>query len=162
MKKSSANSAYDTNFERKRAFEKEISLNRVKNYAYIFESARARQIIEHIKEHYGDELEFLWIDSPNAAIFRHKDNQKWYAVLMVINARKLGLKSDESVNIINLKAKPEFIDEFVDNTRYFRAYHMNKTHWFSVKLDESVHLSTLCELVKTSYEMTSKGKKNAK
>lgn len=158
MKKSPANSAYDTNFERKRAFEKEISLNRAKNYAHIFESARAGQIIEHIKAHYGDELEFLWIDSPNAAIFRHKDNQKWYAVLMVINARKLGLKSDESVNIINLKAKPEFIDEFVDNTRYFRAYHMNKTHWFSVKLDESVDLSTLCKLVKTSYEMTGKTK----
>lgn len=160
MKKSPANLDYNANFERKRAFEKEISLNRAKNYAHIFESARARQIIEHIKKYYGDELEFLWVDSPNAAIFRHKDNQKWYAVIMAINARKLGLKSDESINIINLKAKPEFINDLVDNTRYFRAYHMNKTHWLSVKLDESVDLSTLCELVKTSYEMT--GKKQTK
>lgn len=158
MKKSSANLDYNANFERKRAFEKEIFLNRAKNYTHIFESARAKQIIEHIKGHYGDELEFLWLDLPNAAIFRHKDNQKWYAVIMAINARKLGLKSDESINIINLKAQPEFIDDFVDNARYFRAYHMNKTHWLSVKLDESVDLSTLCELVKTSYEMTGKNK----
>ena len=74
--------------EIKAAFEKEILLNRAKNSAYIFESARARQVIEYVKEHYGDELEFLWIDLPNTAVLRHKEKQKWYAVFMAINARK--------------------------------------------------------------------------
>lgn len=162
MKEFATNSNYDANFERKRAFEKEITLNRKKNYAYIFESARAKQVVEHIKEHYGDELEFLWLDLPNAAVFRHKENKKWYAVLIAINARKLGLKKDENVSIINVKTKPEFIDEIVDNTRYFRAYHMNKKHWLTIKLDESVEFKAVREFVATSYQMTSKGGANAK
>jgi|GEM_PF-5852669 len=61
MKKTCQNLNYDTTFEQKRAFEKEILLNRTKNYKNIFENARARQIIEHIKEHYGDELEFFFM-----------------------------------------------------------------------------------------------------
>ena len=156
MKKSPTNSHYDDNFERKRAFEKEILLNRVKNSAYIFESARARQVIEHTKEHYGDELEFLWIDTPNAAVLRHKENKKWYAIMMVINARKLGLSDDENISIMNVKAKPKFIDELVDDTRFFRAYHMNKKHWLTIKLDESVDFKAVCELIDESWHITRK------
>lgn len=162
MKKTCQNSNYDTKFEQKRAFEKEILLNRTKNYKNIFENARARQIIEHIKEHYGDELEFLWLDSPNSAIFRHKENKKWYALVVALNARKLGLEADEIINIMNVKAKPKIIDDLVDNASFFRAYHMNKKHWLTIKLDESVNLKTLKKLVEESYQMTGKGDKNAK
>ena len=160
MKKACQNSNYDTKFEQKRAFEKEILLNRTKNYKNIFESARTRQIIEHIKEHYGDELEFLWLDSPNSAIFRHKENKKWYALVVALNARKLGLEADKIINIMNVKAKPKIIDDLVDNASFFRAYHMNKKHWISIKLDESVNLKTLKKLVEESYQMT--GKKSMK
>lgn len=140
----------------KAAFEKEILLNRAKNATLIFESARARQAIEYVKEHYGDELEFLWIDTPNAAVLRHKENKKWYAAMMAINARKLGLKKDETISVMNVKAKPEFIDELVDNVRYFRAYHMNKKHWLSIKLDESVDFKAVCELIDESWRITRK------
>ena len=156
MKKSPANSAYDENFERKRAFEKEILLNRAENSARIFESARARQVIEHTKEHYGDVLEFLWIDTPNAAVLRHKENKKWYAVFMAINARKLGLRNDDTISIVNVKAKPEFIDESVDNAHFFRAYHMNKRHWLTIKLDESMDFKAVCELIDESWRITRK------
>lgn len=142
--------------EKKAAFEKEILLNRTKNYKNIFENARARQIIEHIKEHYGDELEFLWLDSPNSAIFRHKENKKWYALVVALNARKLGLKAVEIINIMNVKAKPKIIDDLVDNASFFRAYHMNKKHWLTIKLDESVNLKTFKKLVEESYQMTGK------
>lgn len=154
MKKSPANSAYDENFERKRAFEKEILLNRAKNATHIFESARARQVIEYIKEHYGDALEFLWIDTPNVAVLRHKENKKWYAVFMAINARKLGLSDDKNISVVNVKAKPEFIDGLVDNVRYFRAYHMNKRHWLTIKLDESVDFKAVRELIDESWRIT--------
>lgn len=156
MKKTCQSSNYDTKFEQKRAFEKEILLNRTRNYKNIFESARTRQIIEYIKEHYGDELEFLWLDSPNSAIFRHKENKKWYALVVALNACKLGLETDEIINIMNVKAKPDIIDDLVDNASFFRAYHMNKKHWLTIKLDESVNLKTLKKLVDGSYEMTGK------
>lgn len=140
----------------KATFEKEILLNRAKNSAFIFESEQARQVIEYVKEHYGDELEFLWLDLPNAAVLRHKENKKWYAVMMIINARKLNLNDDKNICIINVKAKPEFIDESVDNAHFFRAYHMNKKHWLSIKLDESINFKAVREIIDESWRITRK------
>lgn len=140
----------------KATLKKEILLNRAKNSAFIFESEQARQVIEYVKEHYGDELEFLWLDLPNAAVLRHKENKKWYAVMMIINARKLNLNDDKNICIINVKAKPEFIDESVDNAHFFRAYHMNKKHWLSIKIDESINFKAVREMIDKSWRITRK------
>lgn len=140
----------------KAAFEKEILLNRAKNSAFIFESEQAKKIIKYVKEHYGDELEFLWLSLPNAAVLRHKENKKWYAVMMIINAKKLNLSDDKNICIINIKAKPEFIDKSVDNVRFFRAYHMNKKHWLSIKLDESINFKAVREMIDESWRITRK------
>lgn len=57
---------------------------------------------------------------------------------------------------MNVKAKPKIIDDLVDNASFFRAYHMSKKHWLTIKLDESVNLKTLKKLVDESYQMTRK------
>lgn len=145
---------YSVNLELETAFKNEILQNRAKNYENIFLNVRARQIIKHIKEYYDDELEFLWLNSPDSAIFRHHQNKKWYAVLMVINESKLGLKTNNKISIINLKAKPKSIDKLIDNICYFRAYHMNKKHWITIKLDEKIAMKDLCKLVSDSYQIT--------
>ena len=142
------------NAELEAAFKNEILQNRAKYYENVFSSRKAKQIIKHIKESYGDELEFLWLNAPNYAIFRHNNNKKWYAVLMAINESKLGLKTDNKISIINLKAKPKSINKLIDNICYFRAYHMNKKHWISIKLDDKIAMKDLCKLVSESYQIT--------
>lgn len=142
--------------EVKAAFEREIALNRAKNCQHIFQHSQAKQIIKHIKQNYDSEPEFLWLKFPRYAVFRHSENKKWYAVLIAINARKLGLKNDEVVNVINIKAEPKSIINLVYNKRYFKAYHMNKKHWLSILLDENAEFKAVCELIAISYEMTRK------
>ena len=53
-----------------------------------------QQIIDYIQEKYGASIEYLWMRFPSYGIFRHEDNQKWYALLMDVPRSKLGLQGD--------------------------------------------------------------------
>ena len=61
--------------------------------------------------------------------------------------------SEEIVNAINLKGIPENIEKIVDNERYFLAYHMNKKHWFTIILDESVEIEEIFKFIDVSFNM---------
>ena len=56
---------------------------------HIFKSSQSKAVIEYIKNQYGDELEFLWPKFPNNAIWRRKDNQKWYSLIISLPRNKL-------------------------------------------------------------------------
>lgn len=122
----------------------------------IFKSKQARQIIKYAKEKYDNELEFLWIKFPNNAIFRHKENKKWYAALLSLEENKLGIESDKIIDIIVLKNKRENIINLIDNKKYFAGYHMNKRHWFTIKLDDSVPIKEIYDFIDESYFITNK------
>ena len=122
----------------------------------VFKSEQAKQIIEYIRKKYGDELEFLWEKFSDNAIWRRKDNKKWYGLLVVLSKRKLGLNSDEISDIIDLRIEPDKIDEIVDNKFYFKGYHMNKKHWITIPLDSSVTTKTIFNLIDRSYELANK------
>ena len=103
-----------------------------------FTAGQSRKLVEFAHENYGEELEFLWDDTPDCAIWRRSDNRKWYGLLMVISKRKFGLDTDERIEVLNFRHNAEKDGKIVDGQRYFPAYHMNKTHWVSALLDGSV------------------------
>ena len=119
----------------------------------IFKANYAKEIINYIKNKYGDELEFLWGKSPKNAVVRRKSSNKWYAVILTISKRKFNLDSDELVEVINLHNSPEEIEKLIDNKRYFPAYHMNKKHWCTICLDGTVELEKIYKLIDKSYEL---------
>ncbi len=119
----------------------------------VFKSNQAKQVIEYVKEKYDNEPEFLWEKFAGNAVFRHKENNKWYAVLLTISKRKLGIDSDEIVDVIDLKALPEDIEKIVDNNSYFLGYHMNKKHWLTIILDGSVSIENIFDFIDMSYKM---------
>ena len=119
----------------------------------IFKTDYTNEIINYIKNKYGDELEFLWKKSPKTAVIRRKSTKKWYAVILTISKRKLNLDSDELVEVINLHNSPEEIEKLMDNKRYFPAYHMNKKHWCTICLDGTVELKEVYKLIDISYEL---------
>lgn len=116
-----------------------------------FKSHQAKQIIKYIKQKYGDELEYLWDKFPNNAIWRRQDNKKWYALLISLPKNKLGADSSEIVEIIDLRINPEEIEGLVDNQKYFKAYHMNKKHWITICLDDSVDINEIYARIDESY-----------
>lgn len=122
----------------------------------VFKSRQGQELIAYVREKYADELEFLWKKFPDNAIWRRKDTNKWYAALLTVSAGKLGLDSDETVEIIDLRMKPEDIAKSVDNEKYFPGYHMNKKHWISICLDASVPIDEICTRVDTSYYLAGK------
>ena len=119
----------------------------------IFKTDYTNEIINYIKNKYGDELEFLWEKSPKTAVVRRKYSKKWYAVILTISKRKLNLDSDELVEVINLHNSPEEIEKLIDNKKYFPAYHMNKKHWCTICLDGTVELEKIYKLIDMSYEL---------
>lgn len=112
------------------------------------------KIFEYTKDTFGTNPEYLWQKTPDTAVLRHSENKKWYAIIMDIPKRKLGIDSDEFVDIINVKCDPVLIDSLIKNKGYFRAYHMNKTKWISVLLDGTVALDEIISMINLSYELT--------
>lgn len=120
----------------------------------IFKSKQAKEVISYIQEKYGDELEFLWEKSPNSAIWRNKQNNKWYGVLLTVSASKLGMETDKKVEIIDLRYQKEKIEALVDNKKVFAGYHMNKRNWITIKLDKSLETTKILKLIDNSYQLS--------
>ena len=50
---------------------------------------------------------------------------------------RIGLAGDEVIDVVNLKCDPAFIGSLLHESGFYPAYHMNKTHWITVALDET-------------------------
>lgn len=122
----------------------------------VFQSEQSKELISFARETYGDELEFLWQDTPDCAVWRRKDTGKWYGLITVLPRRKLGLDEPGTVEIADLHGEPEEIARIADGRRYFPAWHMNKKHWYTVPLDGSVSTEELFSRVEKSYELAKK------
>lgn len=116
------------------------------------------EVIAHIYQIYGVEKESPWADDPESIIFRHRLNRKWFALIMRIPAKRLGLAGEEEVDVMNLKGYPELIENLRFSEGFFPAYHMNKTHWITVLLDENADKEKIKTLLDISYELTKGGK----
>ena len=108
-----------------------------------------RQIItDHIAQQYGVEPEFPWDSTPEAAVFRHQDNRKWFALIMNVRREALGFEGKEVIPVINLKIDDIFLREMIlSEDGIIPAYHMNKRHWVTVLLDGSVPTERVFELI---------------
>lgn len=119
----------------------------------VFKSNMTKALIAHVRDIYGDELEFLWKNFPDNAIWRRKDNRKWYGVLLTVSKKKLGLESDEIVEIIDLREQPEMIKSLLEQDNYYPGWHMNKKHWYTIILDGTVSFDEICHHIDVSYKI---------
>ncbi len=117
----------------------------------------AEKICAAAEKKYGSKREFLWQRSDNS-VLRRGDNKKWYACFIRIPRSKLGLPSDEHVDIIDIKCDPMMSGSLRSSEGYFPAYHMNKSNWITVILDGTVPLEDILALLDISYTLAS-GKK---
>ena len=126
----------------------------------IFKAEQTKRVIGYFENKYGDKLEHLWADAPDNAIVRRKDNQKWYAAILTVPRKKLGQTSEEPVEIIDLHARTEDIEALVDYKKYFPGFHMNKKHWITVCLDDTVGDDELFQKINESYALGETKTKN--
>ncbi len=117
---------------------------------HIFKSSQSKAVIEYIKNQYGDELEFLWPKFPNNAIWRRKDNKKWYSLIISLPRNKLKQAGDGIVEIIDVRITEDDL-KLIDNKSILEAYHMNKKHWITLIMDNSLDNAFVFNLIDKSY-----------
>lgn len=120
-----------------------------------------QEFLEYCLDTYGTSPDYPFENDYETAVLRHADNRKWYALLMRVSRRRLGLNSSEVTDVINLKLPLEMFGSFGPSDGVYPAYHMNKLHWISVILPD-VGRETLALLLDASFEATrTKRKKRA-
>lgn len=103
---------------------KKCQHNVVPPYHMGMETMERKELFEWAKEIYGAEPDYPWNDWN--CVLRHKNNKKWFALVVEINARKLGLAEDKTVDVLNIKCDPMMIGSLRMKEGFFPAYHMNK------------------------------------
>ena len=107
-----------------------------------------------IMETYNTDADHPWLKYPNYKVFRHCNNQKWFALIMDVPKSKLGLHGAELLNVVNFKCDPLLIGSLREEPGFFPAYHMNKDSWITVALDGSVSDDKIKMLLDMSYQAT--------
>ena len=115
---------------------------------------QTKRIMTQVQEKYGNQLEYLWEKSPDTAVLRHEDNQKWYAVLVRISWDKLEKGREGLVEAVNLKH--DQVSDLLVKKGIYPAFHMNKRYWISVPLDDSLSDEEMLELIEKSWNLTLK------
>lgn len=112
-------------------------------------------ICQDIQNEYHSLPEHLWACFPNYTVFRHQDNQKWFALIMDIPKEKLGMPGTDIVHILNLKiSDPMLRDILLSQKGYFPGYHFGHGNWISILLDGTVSLEEIQGLIHDSYMAT--------
>ena len=175
-------------------------LQQIADAAFIpgpFSSDQSNRIASRIQLAYGVLPEFPWDDDNANAIFRHTDNDKWFAALLTVKQSKLkhspspavsqtaaatassqtraaadsasagsqakataasSAPTDAVVEVLNLKAPADQIPELTTHPGIYQAWHMNKKHWISVLLNDTLTDDSVWELIEISYHLTLTGK----
>ncbi len=91
----------------------------------------------------------------DSTVLRHGPGGKWFGLLMQAPREKVGLEGAGTAEILNLKCDP--LVSYGLRQSYpdiLPAWHMNKQHWISVRLEGDVPEDTLQTLIQMSYDLT--------
>ena len=120
-------------------------------------------VFDYISKKYKTLPEYPWRRYDENAVFRHADNKKWFALVMGLQADKIGGRGDAWIDVVNLKIDDMFFrDMILQEEGILPAYHMNKMHWITVLLDGTVPEERVFELIDMSFLATASAKKKEK
>lgn len=120
---------------------------------------QSNRITNLIISKYKDEPEFLWKTTPGTGVFRNPATKKWYLAILDIDRSKIQEKRTGLVEIALIKLAPENVEKITQQEHFYEGYHMNKKHWITVILDDSVSDEKIMELIHESYIFTEQTKK---
>lgn len=120
------------------------------------ELPQAERLQKHLLETYGESPDFPFKKYPSFAVFRNRDNKKWYALMMPIPLCQFlpKEKSQVLIDVLNVKVPKERIKDLQPLPSIYPAYHMNKSTWISIWLDRDIPDDTLFDLVGNSRQLT--------
>lgn len=114
---------------------------------------QSNRIANFIINKYNIEPEFLWKKQDGSAVFRNKNNNKWFAIIMDINKNKID-KENKKIEIINTKIKEK--ENLLKTKGFYEAYHMNKKNWITMTLDDTLDDEIIIKQIEESYNIIGK------
>ena len=132
-------------------------LSDIKDKCFIqeyFMFGQTNRITNYIFLKYNDKPEFLWERSIHDGIFRNKNTNKWYGIIMNVDKSKVTFGSG-ICEVINLKIDKKKILSLLEKKGYYPAYHMNKKYWISIILDDTLSDKEIEEKIDESYKLVS-------
>lgn len=111
-------------------------------------------ILKYALKTYATIPDYPWMSLPGYAVLRHKDNKKWYGIIMDVPKDKLGLSGKKTVDVLEIKCDPVMIGSLLTKRGFLPAYHMNRGNWITILLDTSVDKEMIFSLLEISYELT--------
>lgn len=115
-----------------------------------------QRISQYITAQYGVAAEHLWKKYPEFAVFRNPHGGKWFGLLMKVAARNLGLDEEGELWVINVHCAPVLLSTVLRDGDFLPGYHMNKTSWSTIILDDRLTDAQIFPLVHASYESVAK------
>ena len=112
------------------------------------------ELEKFIGDIYSTSAENVFEKYPDVRVFRHMSNNKWFAIVMEVPKKRLGLEGDEPVTILNTKCDFILINSLLTEEGFHPAYHMNKAHWITSRLDGTIDIERLKGLIDISYDLT--------
>ena len=80
--------------------------------------------------------------------YKPNDCDKMYALMFTIDKRKLNKVCKETlVDAVNIKVEPSKVEDLLQLHGFYPAYHMNKKHWVTAILDDTIKDEMLKELL---------------
>ena len=116
-------------------------------------------VFSYAAQRYGTQPEYLWTSFPGYAVLRHRDNGKWYGLIMDVPRSKLGLPGPGRVDVLEVKVDPAFGGGVSGQPGILPAYHMQRDSWCTVLLDGTVPPPLLFTLLDSSYAATAPARK---
>lgn len=118
------------------------------------QTPQLRRIIRCAREQLGAEPAYLWAKFPTYFVLRHGDRGKWFAVSGTVSREKLGLSGAVPLPILVVKCDPILLGSLLGTKGFLPAYHMSKTNWVTICLDDTVSDDTVINLLTISYDLT--------
>ena len=91
----------------------------------------------------------------DSTVLRHGGTGKWFGLLMRAPRDRVGLSGEGQAEVLNLKCDPLLGHGLAEAQPDIRpAWHMNKHHWITVRLEGEVTEDQLRGLIELSYRLT--------
>ena len=112
---------------------------------------QSNRITNLVLEKYGDEPEFLWDKFKGSGVFRNPKTKKWYLAILDTDRSKIQENKKGLIEVGLIKLSVENIEKLLKQKHFYPAWHMNKKHWITVILDDSLPDDRIMELIEESH-----------
>ncbi len=120
-----------------------------------FLKAQTNRLASLFFEKFGESADFPFKNDEVDGVFRNAENRKWYALVMRLTRGKVEkTDSDEIIEVISFKASAEDHAFLLKKRGFLPAYHMGKSTWLTVILDDTVDDAEILKYIEKSRAFT--------